>query len=266
LSTIEIVKPEICPACDTFIIEKGAHIFCTNTKNCPPQIQAMLEHFVSKDCMDIEGISSSGIQALNETLGISSPIQLYSLTENDISKLEGFKDKKIKNLLKSIEKSKSVELSRFIHALGISNVGKKLAKDLAKKYSSLDKLMSADLDELNATQDIGGITAQAITDYFAENKALIEEFKKIGINPTDSSQSKTGIFSGKSIVLTGTLDTLSRIQAQKLIEDNGGTIQSAISKTTDILIAGEKAGSKLKKAESLGIKIINEQEFVNLLK
>lgn len=266
LRTTEIIKRDTCPACGTALIEKGAHIFCTNTKNCLPQIQSQLEHFVSKDCMDIEGISSSGIKSLNETLGINSSVQLYSLTENDIQKLEGFKDKKIKNLLINIEKSKSVELSRFIHALGISNVGKKLAKDLAKKYLNIDNLMNADLDELSAAQDIGGVTAQAIIDYFAENKTLIEEFKKVGINPTDNSSLKTGIFSGKNIVVSGTLNTFSRIQAQRLIEDNGGNILSSISKTTDLLIAGEKAGSKLKKAESLGVKIIDEQEFINLLK
>ncbi|MCL2555539.1 MAG: NAD-dependent DNA ligase LigA [Firmicutes bacterium] len=266
IQTQEIIKPAICPACDTSLLEKGAHIFCPNTKNCPPQIQSMLEHFVSKDCMDIEGISSSGIQSLNEILKINSPIQLYFLTEDDISKLDGFKDKKIKNLLKSIETSKNTSLDRFINALGIPNVGKKLARDLAKKYSSIDNLIKADLEELNATQDIGEITASGIIEYFNENKNLIDEFKKIGINPIDNSASKTGIFANRNIVITGVLHEFSRQQAFKLIEDNGGNIQSAISKTTDILIAGEKAGSKLKKAKELDIRIIDEQEFINLLK
>jgi len=265
LITQEIIKPIVCPACNTLLIEKGAHIFCVNTKNCPPQIQGALEHFVSKDCMDIEGASTQTIKELNEKLQINSPVQLYLLNESDIAKLDGFKDKKIHNLLNSIKNSKNTSLDRFINALGIPNVGKKLAKDLAKKYGNIDSLMNADLEELNAIQDIGEITAQGIIEYFDQNKNLIQEFKKIGINPTDNSASKTGIFLSKNIVITGVLHGFSRTQAQSLIEENGGNIQSAISKTTDILIAGEKAGSKLKKAKDLNIQIIDEDGFKDLL-
>ena len=265
LADREIEKPATCPACGATLFEEGANLFCSAADECPPQICGKIEHFVSKDCMDIEGLSEKTVASLCEVLGVRSPAQLYALTADDLSKIEGFKDKKTANVLAAIEKSKAADLPRFLAALGIRNVGKKLARELAKRYKSVDALAAVDVDELAVVPDIGGVTAKDITAFFANNRDLIEEFKRIGIDPKFEDTAREGYFKGKNVVLTGSLSAYTRSQAAKLIENAGGAVQSSVSRSTDVVVAGSDAGSKFKKATDAGIRIMDEGEFVRVL-
>lgn len=261
----EIVPPAVCPSCGTAIIEDGAHIFCPNENGCPPQIIGRLEHFAEKECMDIRGVSEKVIEQLYKKLGVKSLTDIYALTARDLAKLDGFKNKKIENFLASVEKSKSVTLDRFINALGIDNVGKKSARDLAEHFGSMENLMKATREELLEIEDIGEIIADSITSYFGKHGALIEKFREIGIDPKMKKANASGVLSGKKFVLTGTLPTLTRTEASEKILEAGGKVASSVSKETDYVLAGESAGSKLDKARALGIKIIDETEFISML-
>lgn len=261
----EIIPPSICPACGSTLIEDGAHIFCPNENGCPPQIIARIEHFTSKDCMDIRGVSEKSIAQLYSVLGVTETIELYSLTASDLAKLDGFKDKKIDNFLASVQNSKSVTLDKFINALGIENVGKKTARDLAERFGDITSLSKADLQTLVEIDEVGEIVAKSIVDYFEKHSALVQKFIEIGINPTANATKKEGILSGKKFVLTGTLPTLTRSQATSLIENAGGVVSSSVSKETDFVLAGESAGSKLDKAKKLGIEIIDESRLKEIL-
>lgn len=261
----EIVKPEVCPACGTLLVESGALLYCPNENGCPPQITGRIEHFVSKDCMDIRGISEKSVAQLYEKLGVRSVTDLYYLKAEDVAGLEGYKDKKIENFISSVEKSKSVPLDRFINALSIENVGKKTARDLALRFKSISALMNADRETLLEIEDIGEIVADSIMSYFGKHGALIEKFREIGIDPKIERQDAAGVFSGKKFVLTGTLPSYTRAEATKLIESAGGEVMSSVSKETDFVLAGDNAGSKLEKARQKGIKIISEKEFISLL-
>lgn len=260
----EIVPPAVCPSCGTALVEEGANIFCPNEHGCPPQIKGRIEHFAAKECMDIRGVSEKCIEQLYEKLGVTSIADLYFLTGDDIEKLDGFKEKKISAFLASVEKSKSAPLDRFINALGIDGVGKKSARDLAERFGSIDALAAATREELVALDDVGEITADYITEYFARHRALIERFKAIGIDPKTEVKAG-GCLAGKKFVLTGTLPTLTRSEAEAMIEGAGGTTSSSVSKATDYVVAGESAGSKLNKARALGIKIISENALRDLL-
>ncbi len=261
----EIQKPEVCPACGAKLVEEGALLFCPNENGCPPQITGRIEHFVSKDCMDIRGISEKSVAQLYEKLDVRSVTDLYYLKADDVARLDGYKDKKIENFISSVEKSKSVALDRFINALGIENVGKKTARDLALRFKSMNALMDAERETLLEIEDIGEVVADSITSYFGKHRALIEKFREIGIDPKIEEQSDGGVFSGKKFVLTGTLPTYTRGEATKLIENAGGEVASSVSKDTDYVLAGDNAGSKLEKARQKGIKIISEKEFISLL-
>ena len=261
----EILKPEVCPACGAKLVEEGALLFCPNESGCPPQITGRIEHFVSKDCMDIRGISEKSVAQLYEKLDVRSVTDLYYLKADDVARLDGYKDKKIENFISSVEKSKSVPLDRFINALGIENVGKKTARDLALRFKSMNALMDAERETLLEIEDIGEVVADSITSYFGKHRALIEKFREIGIDPKIEQQTANGAFSGKKFVLTGTLPTYTRGEATKLIENAGGEVASSVSKDTDYVLAGDNAGSKLEKARQKGIKIISEKEFISLL-
>lgn len=262
----EIPLPTVCPACGTALVEDGAHIYCPNESDCPPQIIGRLTHFVSKDCMDIKGVSEKSIIGLYEKLGVKFPTDLYSLTKDDLSVLDGFKDKKIDNFLSSVEKSKSVSLDRFINALGIENVGKKSARDLAERFGSISELMKADEATLVEIDDIGDIVAKSITSYFGKHAWLVEKFREIGIDPViNAAKNDGGALKGKKFVLTGTLPTLTRSEATEIIEKAGGETASSVSKNTDYVLAGENAGSKLDKARLLGVKIISESDLMELV-
>lgn len=262
----EIPVPTVCPACGSDLVRDGAHIYCPNEGDCPPQIIGRLTHFAEKDCMDIRGVSEKSIEGLHEKLGVRFPTDLYSLTRDDLARLDGFKDKKIDNFLASVEKSKSVPLDRFINALGIENIGKKSARDLAERFGSISELMKADETTLVEVDEIGDIVAESITSYFGKHGWLIEKFKEIGIDPKFNVVKLTGgVLTGKKLVLTGTLPTLTRTEATELIEKAGGTTSSSVSKSTDYVLAGENAGSKLDKARSLGVKIITENELLAMI-
>nr|MBR6778000.1 NAD-dependent DNA ligase LigA [Clostridia bacterium] len=262
----EIVKPCVCPACNTELVEIGAHLFCPN-RLCTPRIVAALDHYASKNAMNIDGFSESTALQLVEKKGVTKYSDLYRLTAEDLADLEGFKDKKIKNLLTAIEKSKTPTLDAFIYAIGVEGVGRVAAKDLAARFKSMENLQNAKAEELIALENVGEITANAIMAYFQDEINLLElaALKEVGVAPTWSEEKKEGIFSGESVVLTGTLSGYKRSEAQKLIEERGGVCQSSVTAKTTLVIAGEEAGSKLEKAKKLGIKVIDEAAFKEML-
>ncbi len=254
--------PDICPACSHGLITEGANIFCQNPE-CPPQIAGRIEHFCSKEGMDIEGLSEKTAAVLHEKLKVNSAVQLYDLSVSDLNRLEGFKDKKAANIIDAIAKSRNAPLSNVIFALGILNVGKKTALDLAKVFRSLSALKKADRSELLAISEVGEVIADSIIGFFKENGGFVDRLIELGIDPSYSDK-QGGAFSGKKIVITGTL-SMPRSKVQKLIEDEGGFAASSVSKDIDFLVAGSDAGSKLDKAKKLGIKIIDEQELLSML-
>ncbi len=262
----EIEKPTVCPACGSQVNEIGAHLFCPN-KNCVPRVVAALDHYASKNAMNIEGFSESTAEQLVKTGKVAKPSDLYRLTEADLALLEGFKDKKISNLLTAIEKSKTPTLDAFIYAIGVEGVGRVAAKDLAAKFKSVENLQNSTAAELIEMENIGEITANAIEAYFRDESNLAElaALSEVGVAPTWSDEKTEGVFSGQSVVLTGTLTNFKRSEAQKLIEARGGVCQSSVTAKTTLVLAGEEAGSKLAKAQKLGIKIITEDEFKKML-
>ena len=260
----EIVKPAVCPACGAELYENGAHIFCPNEYGCRPQIIARLSHFVSKPCMDIDGLSEKTLALFFDKLGIGKAYELYDLKREDLIELDSFKDKKADNIIAAIDKSRNVRLSAFINALGIPNVGKKLAEDLADVYGSLDDLRAARAEELAGIDDIGEIVAADICAYFAKHGEFIDKLLGKGI-VFEAPVKIDGIFSGKNVVLTGTLSAMTRGEAAAEIEKRGGKIQQAVTKATDLIVVGENAGSKLAKAQKLGVEIMDESGFLSLL-
>lgn len=261
---VKIEKPTVCPYCGSQLEEEGANIFCPDFYGCRPQIVARIVQFCSKECMDIDGISIKTAEQLYDILGVRSADELYGLKEDDLKKIDGFKDKKTSNFIAAVQKSKAADLPHFINALCIENVGRKTAKDLAEHYGSIDALKNATAEDLVKIPDIGDIVAQSIVEFFARHGELIERYKAIGIDPVYSS-SGGGKLKGLKFVLTGTLPDLSRDEARSLIEAAGGTVQGSVSKQTDIVVAGENAGSKLSKAQQLGKKIIDQTELYNML-
>ncbi len=260
----DVSPPKTCPACGAELYESGAHIFCPNDEGCPPQICGRIEHFASKDCMDIDGVSDKTVFQLYEKLGVRSVADIYELREEQLVSLDGFKQKKITNFLNSVEASQNADLPHFINALGIPNVGKVAARDLAEKFGSIDAIMSAEFDELVAVPEIGDIVAQSITGYFKRHSELIERFKRLGISPVYKADAGEGFFAGKKVVLTGKI-SMPRSAAAELLRKKGATVSDTVSKDVDIVIAGEDAGSKLEKALRLGKKIIDDKEFTELI-
>ena len=260
-----IEKPTVCPACGAPVKEVGAFLYCTGD-HCAPQVISALDHFASKDAMDIEGFSEKTAEQFYNEIGLRSVVDLMSLTPEDMFGLEGFGAKKINNLISSIHKSKNTTADRFLYALGAPGIGKKTAKDLIKKFNSLDNLMMASFEELSSVDGIGDILASNLVDFFAneDNMRMIDGLLKSGI-VLEENQEVDGVFKGLKFVLTGSLPTLKRGEATKMIEDNGGEVASSVSKTVDIVLAGDDAGSKLEKAQKLGIKIIDEDEFRKML-
>ena len=262
----DIEKITMCPACGTAVREVGAHLFCPN-RLCVPRLVAKLDHYASKNAMDIDGFSESTAQQLVEKDMAKTFSDLYALTAEDLSKLEGFKDKKINNLLTAIEKSKTPTMDAFIYAIGVEGVGRVAAKDLAARFKNIENLKKATVDELIEMENVGEITARAIVEYFQdESNALeLDALYAAGVTPTWTDERKEGVFSGESVVLTGTLSNYKRSEAQKLIEERGGVCQSSVTAKTTLVLAGEEAGSKLEKAKKLGIKIIDEATFKQML-
>lgn len=265
-----IVPPKTCPCCHQPLHRIGPNLFCQNT-SCHDKIVARLDHFASRNCMNIEGLSEQIIGLLCDRCGVKNLYDIYALKYDDFVSLEGFKDKKINNILSSIEKSKTVDLSRFLDGLSIDGVGEKTAKDLSKKFRTLKNIMEADLSSLVEVRDIGEIIAQNIYSYFrnTNNLSEIQKLFDCGITlvePKNLEISADSPFLNKKVVLTGVLKIYPRAEATKIIEDMGGDVVSSVSKNTDLVVAGEDAGSKYAKAEALKIKIINEDEFEKLIK
>ena len=262
----EVEKPSVCPVCGSPVVEKGVFLYCSNNENCAPKIISKLEHFCSKDGMDIDGLSEKTIEQFYNEFGLKSADELFTLTKEDLLALEGFKEKKAENVVSGIQKAKNTTLTKFLTALGVPNVGKKAAKMLEQTFGTLENLMAASVDDVASIEDFGLITASSIVDFFAaeENRALIDRLLKNGV--TFLKEEKTeGVFSGKTVVITGTLSSYKRSAAQEEIRKRGGNVADSVSKQVDLVVVGEDAGSKLEKAKKLGIEIIDEAAFLSLL-
>ncbi len=261
---IPIEKPTHCPACGGELTERGAHLFCMNRVSCRPQAVARLDHFAGRDAMDIDGFSEKTAEQLYDQKNVRDPADLYHLTREDVLSLDGFKDKKADNLLKALEKSKDCALDAFLFAVGIPNVGRKTARDIATAFGTLEKVQEATMEQLVAIPDVGDIVAQSILEFFSfeENRVMIDRLLKAGVKPREMQGKAEGVLSGKTVVVTGTLPNLSRKDAEELIRRHGGTAASSVSKKTAFVVAGEAAGSKLDKAQALGIEVIDEAELM----
>ena len=261
--------PERCPVCGAVVArdEDGAHIRCTGAE-CPAQLLRTLAHFASRDAMDIEGLGIAVVENLVNAGLVRTPGDLYFLKEGELSELEHMGKKSAQNLLAAIEKSKSQDLSRLLFSFGIRQIGQKAGKILAARFRTLDALCQATLEELTAVDDIGEITARNVLDWFADSqsKHLIERLKEAGVNMTAAEQGSDQRFAGKTFVLTGTLERFTRAEATEMIESRGGKASGSVSKKTAYVVAGEAAGSKLRKAQELGIPVLSEEEFLDMMK
>ncbi len=260
----EILPPTHCPACGTELTERGAHLFCMNRKSCKPQAVARLAHFAGRDAMDIEGFSEKTADLLYDKLGARDPADLYGLTVEALLPLEGFKQKRAENLINALKQSKHCQLDQFLFGLGIPNVGRKTAHDLADTFGTLDKLAEATEEQLLNIPEVGGVVAASITEFFSfpENRQMIARLLDAGVTPVYERSIQSDALMLKTVVITGTLATMSRQEAEALVAAHGGHAASAVSKKTSFVVAGDKAGSKLAKAEQLGVPVLTEQEFL----
>ncbi len=263
----EIVPPSVCPACGQPLVERGAHIFCLNRATCKPQAVQRLAHFAGRNAMDIDTFSDKTAELLYDALGVHDCADLYKLTVNDLLVLDGFKQKRAENLISALDKSRHCPLDAFLFAVGIPNIGRKTARDLANHFGSLDAVKAATIEELVAIPEIGEIVANSVVEFFSfhENVEMIDRLLAAGVTPHHESDAVSDALAGKTIVVTGTLPTLSREDAEKLISQHGGKPSGSVSKKTAFVLAGEKAGSKLTKAQSLGIPVVDEAVFLQML-
>ena len=267
----DIQPPTVCPACGGELVklrEDGVHLFCLNRTSCRPQAIARMAHFASRQGMDIETFSTRTAGLFYDELGVRSAADLYHLDREKLVALKGFGEKKAEKLFAELEKSKDCELDAFLFAIGIPNIGKKTAYDLMAHFGTLEALMGASEQELVDIEDVGGIVAASITEYFAdeENRRFVNRLLEAGVRPQMHAQQDAGtLFEGMTFVLTGTLPTLSRAQAQEMIRKNGGKATGSVSKKTSIVLAGESAGSKLDKARELGVRIIDEAQLLQMI-
>lgn len=263
-----IIPPVRCPCCKSKLIEKGANLFCPNLE-CPDQVKGKIVNAVSKKGLNIDGVSEKTIDALYENLNVRHFKDLYKLTYDDLKDLEGFRDKKIENFLQSIENSKEITFANFIYALSIQNVGVKSSKDLANTFGNIERLRNAKYDEISNIYDVGAVVADCVYDFMhnVETSKLLDEILEIGFKFKDIGEKRTDhYFSGKKFVLTGTLEKYTRLEATEILENLGAQVIASVSKNCDFVLCGENAGSKLAKADKLGIKILSEEEFDNLIK
>ena len=261
--------PKTCPVCGAPVErdEDGAHIRCTGAE-CPAQLLRNLAHFASRDAMDIEGLGIAVVENLVNAQLVKTPGDLYFLNEEDVAQLERMGKRSAKKLLAALEKSKGQDLSRLIYAFGIRQVGQKAGKILAARFKTLEELQNATLEELTAVDDIGEITARNILDWMAspQSRHLIDRLREASVNMTAAEQGSDRRFEGMTFVLTGTLEKFTRDEASEMIETRGGKSSGSVSKKTTYVVAGEAAGSKLRKAQELGIPVLTEEEFLKLLK
>ena len=266
--TVPYKIPDVCPACGAPVSrdEDGAHIRCTGAE-CPAQLLRNLTHFASRDAMDIEGLGPAVIEALVTAGLLRTPADLYALEEDRVADLERMGKKSAQNLLSAIERSKSNDLARLLCAFGIRQVGQKAAKVLAMKFGTLDKLMAATEEELTMVEDVGGITAHYLTEWFRSPQSihLVEALKAAGVNMDSLAEPVTDVLAGKTFVLTGELSAYSRKEAGEMLEALGAKVSGSVSKKTTCVIAGEAAGSKLRKAQELGVPVLDETQFLLLV-
>lgn len=263
----KIEIPSRCPSCNSLLVQKGPLLFCENHYGCREQIIDRLSHFCSRNAFNIEGVSEKSIEAFYENLEVTKASDLFLLKEEDLLKLEGFKEKKAKNMINSIENSKIIDLNRFLFALGIIEVGSKTARDIASHFKTLTGIKNASLESLAEIEDVGNIIAQNIFDFFRDQENLqeIDRLFNLGVKIKEiEMDQKSDVLKGKTIVITGTLSR-PRADFEKMIETHCGKSSSSVSAKTDFLLLGENAGSKLEKAKSLGVKILSEQDFLKLL-
>jgi len=260
--------PETCPVCGAPVRrdEDGAAIRCTGAE-CPAQLLRNLTHFASRDAMDIDGCGPAVVQQLIDSGMVGSAADLYTLEAEKVAKLDRMGKKSAENLLAAVRRSKGNDLSRLIYGLGIRQVGEKAAKVLAARFRTMDALCAASAEELTEIDDVGGVTAQCVVDYLSSPQArdLIQRLKDAGVNMESTAELVDERFAGMTFVLTGTLSRFDRKAAQALIEERGGKAAGSVSKRTTYVVAGEAAGSKLKKAEDLGIPVLTEDEFAKML-
>lgn len=261
------LMPEFCPSCGAKVIrEEGeAALRCKNSE-CPAQLLRHIIHFASKEAMDIDGLGPALLKQLVENKLIKSPKDIYTLKEEDLLNIERMGEKSAKNLLKAIKDSKDRELYRLIVALGIRHVGKTAAKLLEENFSSIYEIMDASFEKLSAIDGFGEIMALSVVDYFkiSQNKELVDDLKNLGVNTEAKKEAKGNLFLGSTFVLTGTLKDYTREQATEMIEKEGGKVLKSVSKKTTYVLAGDSPGSKFEKAVKLGVKIINQDEFLEL--
>lgn len=266
--TKEIEEPKVCPACGAHLVHEGVHIYCENTLGCKPQMVKTIVHFAGREAMNIAGFSERTAEQLFEKLDIRDISDLYKLEYEKLLDLDKFGPKKAQNLLDAIEKSKDCTLEAFLYSLGIPNVGVKTAKDLVKRFESLENLEKATFEELVSVQDVGDIVARSIIEFFKEERTLkvINELLSLGVNPHyEKKEVLESPFMGKTVVVTGTLENYSRTSIKEKLESLGAKVSGSVSKKTDFVIAGEAAGSKYDKAKYLGVTILSEEEFENMI-
>ena len=266
--TLPYIFPSHCPVCGAPVVrdEDGAHIRCTGAE-CPAQLLRNLTHFASRDAMDIEGLGPAVVEALVGANFVNNPADLYALDAQSVASLDRMGKKSAENLIAAIERSKSNDLSRLLFAFGIRQVGQKAAKVIAAHFGSLDAICVATVDELTEIDDVGAITARNIVEWFEseQSRHLIQALQDAGVNMTSQSEPVGDLFAGKTFVLTGTLERFTRDQAGEIIERLGGKVSGSVSKKTSYVVAGEAAGSKLKKANELGIPVLSEEEFLSMI-
>lgn len=263
----QVEKPTVCPACGAHVEHRGVHLYCTNSLSCAPQIAGRLAHYASRDAMDIDTFSEKTAALFVEELKLKSIPDLYDLGPQDYMGLQGFGERRINNLMAAIERSKDCTLGAFIFAIGIPNVGAKTAKDLARRFGTIEALRSATVEQLTEVPDVGEIVARSIVEFFADPSIAtqVDRLLAHGVKPRPEEVQQDSPISGKTIVVTGTLEKMDRRQAEALIESLGGKAAGSVSKKTDYVLAGESAGSKLTKARELGVRVLNEQEFFELI-
>ena len=263
-----INEPLTCPSCHKPLVKKGPLLYCTNHLECKAQVIDRLSHFTSREAFNIEGLSDKTVEVLYEHMNVRRPSDLFKIKAEDIAKLYNFKEKKAKNIINSLEKSKEIDFYRFLFALGISEVGTKTAKDLAKKFENLSNLINANKEDILEVNDIGEVIADNIINFFKDRYNLeeIDRLFEVGvkIKEVEKTTKNDNVFN-KTFVLTGTL-SLPRQQVEEMIERNGGKTSSSVSKKTDYCLVGQDPGSKYDKAKELGVKIINEEEFKKFFK
>ncbi|MBQ3008956.1 MAG: NAD-dependent DNA ligase LigA [Oscillospiraceae bacterium] len=259
--------PLVCPSCGSTVEKTDESALRCNNPDCPQQLVRNLIHFASRNAMNIEGLGEAVVMQLAEKQLIKDVADIYFLTKEDALKLEGFKDKSANNLIKAIENSKSNNMDKLVFAFGIRNIGEKAARLLCEEFKTIENLLNATVNDIIKIDGFGEIGAQSVVNYFANENVhdIIRRLQDKGVNTNFISTVESDVLKGKTIVVTGTLPTLSRDGAEKLITDNGGKAASSVSKKTSYVLAGEKAGSKLDKANRLGIPVITEEEFLNMI-